>query len=515
MKTRIIIPMSGFGERFRAAGYKTPKPLIPVLGRPIIAHILDMFPGETNFLFICNREHLDNPAWEMRQTLERLAPRGQIVGIEPHKLGPVWAVAQALDFIDPQDPVLVNYCDFSCRWDWEAFKNLARKTNCQGAVACYKGFHPHMLGSTNYAYVQCQGDRVTNIQEKKAFTDAPMNEYASSGSYYFGGGEIMARAFQQTLRRDDLTVGGEYYVSLAYAPMLEAGLDVRVFELEKFRQWGTPRDLEEYLYHAAIHRPNRQRQIRPKQPGTVLLPMAGLGTRFAKEGYRDPKPLIEVDGSPMFLRALADLPRADKTVFVIRGDMAGAAQVISLAEKEPGAVVKCLSRPTEGQAVTCLAAEELIEPDLPLTIGACDNGYIYDVARFETLLADAKIDFWVWAQKAYPPGARHPEMYGWLQADEAGKLLKVSVKKSIGQPDRDPVVTGGFTFRRAADFFAAVRRLMARNGRINGEFYVDECCNDALDMGLRGQVFFVNSWIGWGTPDELRTYEYWREDMKP
>ena len=49
---QIIIPMSGFGERFRSAGYDTPKPLIEVDGKPIIEHIVEMFPGNTNFIFI-------------------------------------------------------------------------------------------------------------------------------------------------------------------------------------------------------------------------------------------------------------------------------------------------------------------------------------------------------------------------------------------------------------------------------------------------------------------------------
>ena len=43
---QIIIPMSGLGERFRRAGYKVPKPLIEIDGKPIIAHVIDMFPKE-------------------------------------------------------------------------------------------------------------------------------------------------------------------------------------------------------------------------------------------------------------------------------------------------------------------------------------------------------------------------------------------------------------------------------------------------------------------------------------
>lgn len=49
---QIIIPMSGFGERFRRAGFNTPKPLININDKPIIAHVIDLFRGEHNFIFI-------------------------------------------------------------------------------------------------------------------------------------------------------------------------------------------------------------------------------------------------------------------------------------------------------------------------------------------------------------------------------------------------------------------------------------------------------------------------------
>ena len=73
---QIVIPMSGFGERFRQAGYDVPKPLIEVNGKCIIEYIIDMFPGETDFIFICNREHLDEPKYRMQQILNKAAPDG-------------------------------------------------------------------------------------------------------------------------------------------------------------------------------------------------------------------------------------------------------------------------------------------------------------------------------------------------------------------------------------------------------------------------------------------------------
>ena len=39
----------------------------------------------------------------------------------------------------------------------------------------------------------------------------------------------------------------------------------------------------------------------------VVIPMAGLGSRFAKAGYQKPKPFIDVAGKPMIARVIENL----------------------------------------------------------------------------------------------------------------------------------------------------------------------------------------------------------------
>ena len=119
---QIIIPMSGFGERFRKAGYKVPKPLIEVDGKPIVAHIIDMFPGEKDFIFVCNQEHLDEPTYHMETILKKYCPSGRIARIASHKLGPIHSVKQVEHLLDPKKPTIVNYCDFTCYFDWHHFQ---------------------------------------------------------------------------------------------------------------------------------------------------------------------------------------------------------------------------------------------------------------------------------------------------------------------------------------------------------------------------------------------------------
>lgn len=509
---QLVIPMSGFGERFRRAGYVVPKPLIPVDGKPIIKHVVNMYPGIEDVVFICNQEHLNNPEYQMEEILRAACPSGRIVGIAPHKLGPVYAVSQAFGMLRRDAPVIVNYCDFSCSWDWEGFRRFAVDADCDGAVMCYTGFHPHMLHSTNYAYVRVgECNRVIQIQEKQPFTQFPMREFASSGAYYFKNAGLMREAFEETLHRSDLLLNGEYYVSLAYRPLLEKDKDIRVFTLDTFCQWGTPEDLREYECHMCYKKAESAGRTPPEQEGAVLIPLAGMGSRFAKEGYERPKPLVPVNGRPMVLKAWEALPRARENRFVLRRDMPGVEELVETLRKEvPSARITVLDGPTDGQARTCLLGLDGADMEAPLTIGACDNGLVYDPAVFSKLMAHPLVDFIIWTVRGYPGAVRHPEMYGWVDIGPDGWISRVSVKRPLAAPQTDPVITGAFTFKKAKDFIRSAERMIARNRMVNGEFYVDECINDALDLGLRGVVLDADAYLCWGTPDDLKTYQYWR-----
>ena len=131
---KIVIPMSGMGSRFVAAGYTTPKPLIIIDGMPVIEHVVKMFPGEEDFIFICNSKHLQET--DMRQVLQRIAPKAEIVEIPPHKKGPVFAVHQVAERIADEDEVIVNYCDFSCYWDYSDFLGPYAHPGCRRGSSC-------------------------------------------------------------------------------------------------------------------------------------------------------------------------------------------------------------------------------------------------------------------------------------------------------------------------------------------------------------------------------------------
>jgi NDP-sugar pyrophosphorylase family protein len=508
---QIIIPMSGFGERFRKAGYQIPKPLILVEGKPIIQHVVEMFSSNDDFIFICSEEHLDNPSFEMKKILKSICVNSIIIPISPHKLGPVYTVMQAIDLIDLNKQTIVNYCDFTCYWDYSKFQIFVDDTCADGVIPSYKGFHPHTLWSSYYAYLKEEDGLVAGIQEKEPFTNSPDKELASSGTYYFKTGFMMKKYFQRCISEKTL-VNNEYYVSMAYKSMIQDGLNIYAYELEYFMQWGTPVDLHDYEYWSNIFREILHERQQVCHKGSLLMPIAGLGNRFKERGYKEPKPLISVSGLPMALQALNDLPSTDIQRFVLKSEMIKLNELTyQLNDLSKNASFKIIDQTTDGQATTCVLGVEGLCLDDPITIGACDNGMLYSSEKFNNLMCDKNIDVIVWGAKGYPGAIRSPKMYGWIEMHKDTNNIKfISVKTPLENPAKDFIVTGVFTFKKARYFLDAVKSMKSRKAKINGEYYVDMAINDAISLGYRCSVLEIDRYIGWGTPNELNTFKYWQ-----
>jgi NDP-sugar pyrophosphorylase family protein len=508
---QIVIPMAGRGDRFLRAGYRTLKPLIEVDGRPMIAHVVDMFPGATDILFICAQDHLDQTP--LRSVLEQVAPGSRIVGIAPHKLGPVHTALAAAEHIADDSPVILNYCDFSAGWDFADFQRELARRDPAGALTAYRGFHPHSLGPNLYAYMRERDGYLLEIKEKGCFTDQRLNEYASSGTYYFRSGALLKHYYRRAVAAA-LATNGEYYASSPYNLVAADRLPVYIYPLRHFLQWGTPEDLQEYQAwsnYFAAHA--NWRPSLPLSAGVALLPMAGAGARFRVAGYAEPKPLVPVAGRPMVERALDSLPPASRWVAVCQAEhLRHSGLLPALRGRGPDRSVETLAVDglTAGQASTCLLARDMVDAGAPLFIAPCDTAFVYDEARWAALAANPEVDAVAWTFRNHPHANRNPGQYGWVQAGAGGAVTGVSVKIPLSaDPRDDPGITGAFWFRQARWFFEAAEALMAQDRRVNGEFYVDSVLGLLVEQGRQVRLFDVRHYVCFGTPDDVRTFEYW------
>jgi len=249
---------------------------------------------------------------------------------------------------------------------------------------------------------------------------------------------------------------------------------------------------------------------------TNLIPMAGEGERFVRDGYQYPKPLIEVSGTPMIVQAARSLPKADRWIFVCRQEHVNVYHVDKLLKEYfLDSEIISIDYLTEGQASTCLLAEPTLIKDDPLLIGPCDNGMTWNEDKYNALVSSNEIDALIWTFRNNVTVKRNPKMYGWVELDDKGDVQRVSCKIPISNnPVSDHAIIGAFYFKKALYFIDAAKLMISKNRRINNEFYVDEVMNELIASGLRVKVFEIDKYICWGTPNDLRTYQYWESYFK-
>jgi CTP:molybdopterin cytidylyltransferase MocA len=245
-------------------------------------------------------------------------------------------------------------------------------------------------------------------------------------------------------------------------------------------------------------------------PLQIVVPMAGEGRRFIEAGYQTPKPLVPVSGLPMVVRAVQDLPAAERVVFLVREEHIREHQVDRVLRTYlPNCRIIPVAGLTAGQAVTVRLAAEALEPDWPVIVAACDNTHLYDRERLLARMADPAVECLIWTYRQDPRVLVNPCQHGWVRVD-GQRVLEVSCKRPISdRPLLDHAISGFFSFRSAGRMLEAIDRMTAANLRVNNEFYMDVAPNVLVAEGRRVEVFEVEKYIGWGTPADLEDFRKW------
>ncbi len=498
---QLIIPMSGVGQRFKDAGYKELKPFIRIGGKPIIEHILEMYPDSNDVLFILNEA--DQELESHKQTLLELRPKSSIICIAPHKKGPGYAIWKAKDFVNRQKPVIVNYADFSGRWDLKAF--LAQLELIDGNILTYTGFNPHMLRSQKFAYVKTNfSGQVVDIQEKSPFTAEPMDEHASAGAYGFNSGEILLSAIEKQMQ-SELSVNGEFYISLTYKPLLEAGKNIAYFDMSSFNQWGTPEDLEDWIYwHHEVEvalQPLLPVEIKSKQ--NLLLLAAGKGSRVVKVSNVE-KPFIPVGSKKLWQCSVNTGIQYAESILITRKSLEGS------FGSEVFSKIITVETETSGQAASALLGlREITNKNLPTNILSCDN-VLSEVVSVEFKDTE-NTRMAVWVVRNYPPALLKPESYSWITVDEGGAVISVHIKSAPPNPENAYLVIGNFSFRTAQLAIEMCEEVIDRNLTINNEHYLDTLIQIELEGNRPVGLQELNHFIALGTTEEFKVMKYYED----
>jgi len=233
-------------------------------------------------------------------------------------------------------------------------------------------------------------------------------------------------------------------------------------------------------------------------PITILMPMAGRGSRFARHGIDMPKPLIPVCGIPMYRLALASLqhsfPDATLVCVVLAEHQANFAIGDRLREADPAMRIVAIPEVTGGALETCLAASDscdgvLVVLDCDLTFAA--PTYVERLRAMVTGTAD--IDGLLLSFRSRAP------QYSYAVVED-GRVLRTEEKRPVS----DRALTGAYGFGDAGRFFANARNIVERNLRTgNGEYYVSSVYNALIGGGAAIGITDVERIWSVGTPEEL------------
>ena len=206
----ILIPIGGTGERFKEDGYSSPKPLINVMGKLMIQHVIDCLNlNKEDTVIIVYNKLLKDYSFE-----ERIKCKNNIIFIQlPNQTkGAAETVLYGLQNIPSyllRNNTIILDCDNFYTMD---ILQMYRNNNCKNAVFSFDD----TLSKPIYSYVKINArNRVLEIREKVKISDN-----ANTGCYCFESGTIL-KTYCSLIMEKKILENNEYYISCVIKEMLK------------------------------------------------------------------------------------------------------------------------------------------------------------------------------------------------------------------------------------------------------------------------------------------------------
>lgn len=235
----------------------------------------------------------------------------------------------------------------------------------------------------------------------------------------------------------------------------------------------------------------------------IVLPIAGRGSRFADAGYQLPKPLIPVHGIPMIEAVVRNVRPSGPHRFIfvaLREHLDHLGMRDALERAAPGSVVVPVDKVTEGAACTVLLARDLIDNGSPLMLANSDQWVDVDINAYLAAMDRQHADGLIMTMKA------DDAKWSFVGLDSKDLVTRVVEKEVIS----DEATVGIYNFRRGSDFVRAADQMIAKNLRVNNEFYVAPTYNQLIAEGARIAIYNVGSegagMYGLGIPSDLNQF---------
>mmetsp|Transcript_35970 Transcript_35970/g.58157 ORF Transcript_35970/g.58157 Transcript_35970/m.58157 type:complete len:725 (+) Transcript_35970:210-2384(+) len=263
MGVNIIVPMGGLHSHFSSGGYRFPKPLINIVGRPMLFWVLDnldLEEGDTLWLGIMkNMESEFEISRRVLSEYPHIRVKPVLLDFQTRGAAEtVYIVLQNMEDEDLDRPTISLDCDTIYVNGVEIlrpFRELPPKTGCTFVFQENKG-------SARFSYVTVENEetmKIIDIKEK-----ASISHWANTGAYGFCNGRLLKWYCMLSLDTAIAGTSKEYFLSAVIARMLKDENSFQAVPLDPkaFACVGDPEQLNEFLRRIAHGEVHVKRKLR-------------------------------------------------------------------------------------------------------------------------------------------------------------------------------------------------------------------------------------------------------------
>lgn len=231
----------------------------------------------------------------------------------------------------------------------------------------------------------------------------------------------------------------------------------------------------------------------------AVIPAAGLGTRF---NTTIPKPLLDVNGSPMLARVINNFYHRDVQFFVcvLKEHQQKFNIIDNIQDHCDTSKVKyiIIDELTDGPARTSYFAKPYINTSEPLIVTNCDQ-IIFDL-NLEKLVSFSEKNL---AEGVIGTFYSNSPKNSYVRLNDEGLVTQVREKEVISN-----YATNGLHFwSKGSYFFDSCDEMFSRNDRVNNEFYVGPSYNYMINKGMKVVQYFFNEHFPIGIPQDLEKFK--------
>lgn len=230
----------------------------------------------------------------------------------------------------------------------------------------------------------------------------------------------------------------------------------------------------------------------------LIMPMAGRGSRFEKDGFTCPKPLISMNDMPFFYWAVQSVRKfvsLESLEFVILQEHVERFQMQNEIYKYfPEAVIHILPEVTSGAVITGLKGIKNISDDLPIIFNDCDHLFkskeFYQFCSNETDTS-RNIDGILLTFYSDEP------RYSFIEQDRNHRVIRTVEKEAISTE----AVCGCYYFKNREVFEQAAWEYEKDCGY--QEYFMSGIYNVLIKNGKYVQSMKTDFHVSFGTPEEF------------